>query len=625
MVLTQSTEKTTLSPETTTTSDSLLRFITCGSVDDGKSTLIGRLLYETEQIFDNELAQLKNGEAIDFANLVDGLESEREQGITIDVAYRYFRSSKRKFIVADTPGHQQYTRNMATGASHAELAIIMVDASKGLLPQSKRHSIIVSLMGVKQVIVCINKMDLVDYSQTIFNQICNSYRAFSEKLSLESITFLPASALSGDSITEPSQSMSWYQGPTLLQLLDSAPNALETKQEGVCLPVQWVNRANASFRGYAGTISQGHLKEGQAIQVLPSKHQATVTAIYNGDKKVSNAKTGDAVTVTLNDEFDISRGDVLCAADSPLQTANQLQASLLWMSEKPLVTGRQYLMQVGTKSVIATPFKLKHGVDIHDLSEIAKSDLQLNEIGVCELALSETVAFQPYQDNPNLGGFILIDKLSHQTVAAGFIDFALRRANNIHYQTSAVSSEERQAIKGHKPGVLWFTGLSGAGKSTIASKLELMLNQQGIHTALLDGDNVRFGLNKDLGFKAADRVENIRRIAEVSKLMCEAGLITLVSFISPFKAEREMAKQLVGEDKFIEVHVDVPLSVAESRDVKGLYQKARAGEIKHFTGIDSPYESPNSPDLVIKTDEEAVDEACQRIYALLVQRQLIGG
>ncbi|AHE65659.1 sulfate adenylyltransferase subunit CysN [Legionella oakridgensis] len=604
---------------------SLLRFITCGSVDDGKSTLIGRLLYESHMIYDDQLAALASdskkfgttGEGLDFALLVDGLASEREQGITIDVAYRFFSTAKRKFIVADTPGHEQYTRNMATGASTAELAVVMIDARKGVLTQTKRHSFIVSMLGVKNIILAINKMDLVAYDPGIYAQITDEYQAFAQKLGITTIQAIPVSALKGDNIIQPSMHTPWYQGPTLMQHLEDV--AIETTYEDFPfrMAVQWINRPNLDFRGFTGRISSGTVCPGDRIKLLPSGKETEIARIVTYDGDLDKAFPGQSVTFTLNDEVDVSRGDVFAAASAPCEIADQFETKLLWMDEQPMIAGRQYLLKTGTKTALCTPSKPKFRLDINTMEHLAAKELTLNEIGCCDIALDRPIAFEPYEINRELGGFILIDRMSNATVAAGLIHFALRRSTNVHPQNLLVDKTMRSDIKHQKPMVLWFTGLSGAGKSTIANLVERQLNALGKHTMLLDGDNIRHGLNRDLGFTEADRAENIRRIAEVAKLMTEAGLITLVSFISPFAAERDMARCLIGNDQFLEIFVDAPLQVVEARDVKGLYKKAKAGKIKNFTGVDSRYEIPETPDLVINTVNLSPPEAAEQVLKLL--------
>jgi bifunctional enzyme CysN/CysC len=609
----------------------LLRFITCGSVDDGKSTLIGRMLYESKMIFNDQLSALAGdskkfgttGEALDLALLVDGLAAEREQGITIDVAYRFFSTELRKFIVADTPGHEQYTRNMATGASTADLAIVIVDARKGLLPQTRRHSFIVSMLGVKHVILAVNKMDLIGYDETQFRTIEKDYAAFAAEIGVRNVQAIPVSALRGDNVVSLSKEMPWYQGPALLECLESIDIASEADDASFTMPVQWVNRPNPDFRGYAGRISSGSIAPGDAVITLPSGKRSVVSRIVTYDGDIQEARAGQSVTLTLTDDIDISRGDVLAKADYPCAVADQFQARILWMSEKEMIPSRQYVIQMGTVSAFCTPSKPKHRIDIHTLKPTACQRLTLNEIGLCDIALDRPVAFEAYDQNRKLGAFILIDRITHETVAAGMIDYVLRRSTNVHPQNLTVDALARSAIKGQKPCVIWMTGLSGAGKSTIANTLEQKLHRLGRHTILLDGDNVRHGLNKDLGFTEQDRAENIRRIAEVSKLMTEAGLITIVSFISPFKADREMARNLIGRDKFIEVFIDAPLSLAESRDAKGLYKKARAGEIPNFTGISSPYEAPDNPDLHLDTASYSPEELSDEIFILLSKRKIL--
>jgi len=604
---------------------SLLRFITCGSVDDGKSTLIGRLLYESQLIHDDQLSALESdskkfgttGEALDFALLVDGLACEREQGITIDVAYRFFSTDKRKFIVADTPGHEQYTRNMATAASTAELAVVMMDARKGILTQTRRHSFIVSMLGVKHIVLAINKMDLVAYDQTIFDNLVEEYEALAKILGITVVQPIPVSALKGDNVTSQSQQMPWYQGPALMPYLEEVNLTSNPHETPFRMPVQWVNRPNLDFRGFCGCIVAGRIEPGARIKVLPSGKETTIARIVTFDGDLSSAQTGQSITLTLNDEIDISRGDLLVAADNPSEVASQFETSLLWMAETPMVAGRQYLLKTGATTALCTPNKPKYRIDVNSMQHLAAKDLSLNEIGCCEVALDRVIAFEPYETSRDLGGFILIDRMTHATVAAGLIHFALRRATNVHIQDVTVEPSRRAAIKHQKPLVIWLTGLSGAGKSTIANLVESELNAQGKHTMLLDGDNIRHGLNRDLGFIETDRAENIRRIAEVAKLMTEAGLITLVSFISPFAAERMMARELIGTAHFCEVFVDAPLEVVEKRDVKGLYQKAKTGDIKNFTGIGSRYEVPELPDLHVNTVALSPQEAAAKVLELI--------
>ncbi len=604
---------------------SLLRFLTCGSVDDGKSTLIGRLLYDSKMIFEDQLAALEadskklgtQGGDIDFALLVDGLAAEREQGITIDVAYRFFSTDKRKFIVADTPGHEQYTRNMVTGASTADAAVILIDARKGVLTQTRRHSYLVSLLGIRHVVLAINKMDLVDWSQARFDEIVAEYRAFAEKIGIKAFTAIPMSALKGENITEPSARSPWYAGPPLMRWLEDAPVEDDLRDKPFRMAVQWVNRPNLDFRGFSGLIASGVIRPGDRIKALPSGRESTVERIVTLTGDLPEAVAGQSVTLTLADEIDVSRGDVLAAASHPPAVADQFEATLVWFDDEPMLPGRPYLLKLGTRTVSAQVGEPKYKVNVNTLEQLAARKLELNEIGVCNLALDAPIAFDPYAENHDLGGFILIDRISNRTVGAGLLHFALRRSQNIHWQAMDVDKATRAAAKGQKPRVVWLTGLSGAGKSTIANLLEKRLLAEGRHTYLLDGDNVRHGLNKDLGFAEEDRVENIRRVAEVSKLMADAGLIVLVSFISPFRAERRMARELMADGEFVEVHIDTPLAEAERRDVKGLYAKARAGELKNFTGIDSPYEAPEAPEIYIDTTQLSAEAAAERIYAKL--------
>ncbi|GHE20536.1 sulfate adenylyltransferase subunit CysN [Halomonas urumqiensis] len=610
----------------------LLRFITCGSVDDGKSTLIGRLLFESKLLFEDQLAAIEadskkfgtQGADIDFALLVDGLAAEREQGITIDVAYRFFSTDKRKFIVADTPGHEQYTRNMVTGASTADAAILMVDARHGILTQTRRHSFLMSLIGMRHVVVAINKMDLVDYSQARFNEIAEEYREFAKQLGLENITFIPMSALKGDNVIEHSAKMPWYHGTTLMGYLETVEVDDERLQrEPMRMPVQWVNRPNLDFRGFTGMVTSGVVKPGDAIRVQPSGKSSTVSRIYTFDGDLDQAVAGQSVTLLLADEIDISRGDVISGVDKPAQTADQFETTLVWMHEQPLLPGRPYLMKLGTQVVSATVTDIKYVINVNTLEHTAGKQLDLNGIGICSLSLDRAVAFDPYKESQDTGGFILIDRMTNNTVGAGMLHFALRRSQNIHMQHVDIDKDARARAKGQKPAVLWLTGLSGAGKSTIANLVEKKLHSAGQHTYLLDGDNVRHGLNRDLGFTDADRVENIRRVAEVTKLMVDAGLIVLTAFISPFRSERQLARDLLGDDEFIEVFVDTPLDVAEERDPKGLYRKARRGELKNFTGIDSAYEAPENPELRLDTTRMSSEEAADAIVDLLRHRQLI--
>ncbi|MFZ0008170.1 MAG: sulfate adenylyltransferase subunit CysN [Steroidobacteraceae bacterium] len=604
---------------------SLLRFITCGSVDDGKSTLIGRLLYESKLLFDDQLAALARdskrvgtrGGELDFALLVDGLAAEREQGITIDVAYRYFSTDKRKFIVADTPGHEQYTRNMVTGASTADLAVILIDARKGVLTQTRRHSFLVHLLGIPRVVLAVNKMDLVGYQRATFEQIHADYCDFAAGIGLTNLTAIPLSAAFGDNVLEHGANMPWYSGPTLLQHLESVPMSDELPGRPFRMPVQWVNRPNSSFRGFCGQVASGSVRAGERVRVLPSGRESEVARIVTADGELPEAVAGQSVTLLLASEIDVSRGDVLVAGDAPPQVASQFEATVVWLHEEPLLQGRAYLMKAGTRTVSATVMPIKHRINVNTLEHTAAERLELNDIGVCELELDQPIAFEPYTENRVLGAFILIDRMTNGTVGAGLIHFALRRSQNVHWQALDVNKRIRARQKRQTACVLWLTGLSGAGKSTIANRVEKKLTAEGHHTYLLDGDNVRHGLNKDLGFTAQDRVENIRRVAEVAKLMVDAGLIVLVSFISPFRAERRMARALFEPGEFFEVFVDTPLAEAERRDVKGLYRKARLGELKNFTGIDSPYETPEQPEIQIDTTSVTPEQAAERIVAEL--------
>jgi bifunctional enzyme CysN/CysC len=605
---------------------SLLRFITCGSVDDGKSTLIGRLLYESKMIYEDQFAAIEadshkwgtQGQEIDFALLVDGLAAEREQGITIDVAYRFFSTDRRKFIVADTPGHEQYTRNMITGASSADVAVILIDARKGVLTQTRRHSYLVSLIGIRKVILAINKMDLVEYSERVFKDIEKQYRAFAKQISLDDITAIPLSALRGDNMLTNSERMPWYRGPSLMTLLETIELDDTLRETApMRLPVQWVNRPNLNFRGFCGALASGVVRPGDRIRAEPSGRESRVARIVTASGDQPMAVAGQSITLTLEDEIDISRGDLIAAAAAPAQVADQFQATIIWMSDEPMLPGRPYLLKIGARTVSATITEPKYKVNVNTMEHLAAKRLALNEIGVCNLALDQMIAFDPYTENHETGGFILIDRLSFNTVGAGMLHFALRRSHNIHIQHVDVSKEARAELMGQKPVVLWFTGLSGAGKSTIANLVEKKLHARGRHCYLLDGDNVRHGLTKDLGFTEADRVENIRRVAEVAKLMIDAGLIVLTAFISPFRAERAMARNMVGAGEFVEIFVDTPLDVAESRDVKGLYRKARRGELSNFTGIDSPYEIPESPELRVNTVGSAPDAAADEVIAYL--------
>ncbi len=604
---------------------SLLRFLTCGSVDDGKSTLIGRLLYDSKMIFEDQLAALEadskrvgtQGGDIDFALLVDGLAAEREQGITIDVAYRFFSTDKRKFIVADTPGHEQYTRNMVTGASTADAAIILIDARKGVLTQTRRHSYLVSLLGIRHVVLAINKMDLVGWSQEVFDTILAEYRDFADQIGIKQFTAIPMSALKGDNITTRSDAAPWYDGPALMPLLETLPVDDDLRDKPFRMPVQWVNRPNLDFRGFSGLISSGTIRPGDKIKALPSGRESTVERIVTFRDDLDVAVAGQSVTLTLSDEIDISRGDVIAEAGTPPPVADQFEATVVWMDDEAMLPGRPYLLKLGTRTVSAQITEPKYKINVNTLEHLAAKRLELNEIGVCNLSLDAPIAFDAYADNHDLGGFILVDRISNRTVGAGMLHFALRRSQNIHWQALDVDKTSRAALKGQRGRVVWLTGLSGSGKSTIANLVEKRLHADGRHTYLLDGDNVRHGLNKDLGFTDEDRVENIRRVAEVSKLMVDAGLIVLVSFISPFRAERRLARDLQAEGDFVEVYVNTPLAVAEQRDVKGLYKKARAGELKNFTGIDSPYEPPEHAEITVDTTAMSATEAAERIVAWL--------
>lgn len=609
---------------------SLLRFITCGSVDDGKSTLIGRLLYDSKMIFEDQMAALEadskrvgtQGGAIDFALLVDGLAAEREQGITIDVAYRFFATDKRKFIVADTPGHEQYTRNMVTGASTADAAVILIDARKGVLTQTRRHSYLVSLLGIRHVVLAVNKMDLVGWDQAVFDRIVADYRAFADQIGLSVFTPIPISGLGGDNMASKSDASPWYDGPILMDWLETVQVEDDLQAQPFRLPVQWVNRPNLDFRGFSGLIASGVVKPGDRIRVLPSGRESKVDRIVTLPNDLPQAVAGQSVTITLTDEIDISRGDLIVAADAPSPVAGQFEATVVWMDDEPLPPGRAYLLKIGARTVGASVTEIKHRVNVNTLEKSAAKRLELNEIGVCNISLDQAVPFEAYADNRELGGFILIDRLSNRTVGAGMLNFALRRADNIHWQHTDVTKQSRAALKGQRGQVVWLTGLSGAGKSTIANLVEKRLHALGRHTYLLDGDNVRHGLNKNLGFTEEDRVENIRRVAEVAKLMVDAGLIVLTAFISPFRAERRLAREILQDGEFIEVFVDTPLAVAEQRDVKGLYAKARAGQLKNFTGIDSPYEAPEAPELRIDTTTMSPVEAAERIVEWLEGREV---
>ena len=607
---------------------SLLRFITCGSVDDGKSTLIGRMLYESQMLFDDQLSALKSdskkigtqGEEIDFALLVDGLAAEREQGITSDVAYRFFSTDKRKYIVADTPGHEEYTRNMATGASTADVAIILIDAKQGVLTQTRRHSFIVSMVGVKKVLLAVNKLDLVDYSEEVYRQIVSDYSDFAKNaLDIESITAVPISALLGDNVVEKSEKTPWYNGETIMQYLENIEVRNQRKQSSFRMPVQWVNRPNSNFRGFSGLIASGETKIGDKIRLHPGGKESSVESIVTWEGELQQASAGQSVTITLNDEIDVSRGDTIATSTDPCGESDQFQSRILWMSDNAMIPGRQYIFKSNTQTAILTLGKLKHRIEVNTLDRLPAKTLELNEIGVCNISLDKRIAFDSYDDNQTMGGFIVIDRLSNNTVGMGLIDFALHRSENIHWQKMDVSKESRAKQKSQVPKIIWFTGLSGSGKSSIANILEKKLQGLGKHTITLDGDNMRHGLNRDLGFTAADRVENIRRVGEVAKLMVNSGLICITSFISPFESERKMARSLVSENEFIEVFIDTPLSVCEERDVKGLYAKARSGQIPNFTGISSPYESPQNPEITIDTTKLSPEDAANQILDFILE------
>jgi bifunctional enzyme CysN/CysC len=606
---------------------SLLRFITCGSVDDGKSTLIGRLLYDSKMIFEDQLVALEadskrvgtQGQEIDFALLVDGLAAEREQGITIDVAYRFFTTEKRKFIVADTPGHEQYTRNMVTGASTADLAVILIDARKGVLTQTRRHSFLAHLIGIKHIVLAVNKMDLVGYDKAVFERILLSYRAFASEIGITNFTAIPISGFKGDNITALSDNTPWFRGPALIEHLEAVEVAAQRDViSNFRLPVQWVNRPNLDFRGFSGQIAGGSVKPGDAVRILPSGKTTTVDRIVTLDGDLDEAVAGQSVTLTLSDEVDCSRGDVIAAADNPSEAADQFEATLVWMADEAMIAGRAYWLKLATQTVSATIQQPKYEINVNTLDHLAAKTLELNGIGVVELSTDKPIVFEAYADNHTLGGFILIDKLTNATVAAGMLHFSLRRAQNVHWQASDVDRDMRANLKNQRPALLWFTGLSGSGKSTIANLVEKKLHRMNRHSFLLDGDNVRHGLNRDLGFTEADRIENIRRVGEVAKLMTDAGLIVITAFISPFRAEREMVRSMLPEGEFIEIFIDTPLAEAERRDVKGLYKKARAGQLKNFTGIDSPYEAPETPEIRIDTTAMSPEEAADLIIDRLL-------
>ena len=606
---------------------SLLRFITCGSVDDGKSTLIGRLLYDSKMIFEDQLAQLESdskrmgtqGQEIDFALLVDGLAAEREQGITIDVAYRFFATEKRKFIVADTPGHEQYTRNMVTGASTAELAVILIDARKGILTQTRRHSYLTNLLGIKNIVLAVNKMDLVGYDQATFDQIVADYTAFANSIGVTDFTAIPISGFKGDNITALSDNTKWYTGPTLMQHLENVELDQASDQSGAFrMPVQWVNRPNLDFRGFSGKIAAGSIRPNDEVRILPSGKTSHVDRIVTYDGDLDMGVAGQSITLTLKDEVDCSRGQIIVAAKDPLEVADQFEATVIWMDEADLIPGRSYYLKIGAQTVSATVAQPKYQINVNTLEHTAVKTLDLNAIGVATITTDRAIPFAAYADNRELGGFILVDKITNATVGAGLINFALRRAQNIHWQATDIDRAHHANLKNQKPAVLWMTGLSGSGKSTIANAVEKKLARMNRHTFLLDGDNVRHGLNKDLGFTDADRIENIRRVGEVAKLMTDAGLIVITAFISPFRSERDMVRNMMQPGEFVEVHIDTPLSVAEERDVKGLYAKARAGDLKNFTGIDSPYEAPETPEIRIDTTAMTIEQAADQIIEFLL-------
>ncbi len=605
----------------------MLRFITCGSVDDGKSTLIGRLLYDSKMIFEDQLAALEadskrvgtQGGEIDFALLVDGLAAEREQGITIDVAYRFFSTERRKFIVADTPGHEQYTRNMVTGASTADLAVILIDARKGVLTQTRRHTYLAHLIGIRNLVLAVNKMDLIDYDQARYDAIVADYAAFASSIGIAEFTPMPISGFKGDNVSLRSTTMPWYTGPTLMEHLETVPVAVDDDQaKPFRMSVQWVNRPNLDFRGFSGQIAAGTISPGDAIRVLPGGRTSTISRITTLDGDLPQAVAGQSVTLSFADEIDCSRGNVIAAADAPPETADQFETTIVWMDDEPLIVGRSYWLKLGTQMVSATVHEPKYQVNVNTMEHLAAKTLDLNAIGVAEITTDRPIVFEAYAQagsapNTVLGGFILIDKITNATVAAGMLHFSLRRAQNVHWQATDIGRDAHASLKNQKPAVLWFTGLSGAGKSTIANEVEKALNLMNRHTFLLDGDNVRHGLNKDLGFTEADRIENIRRVGEVAKLMADAGLIVLTAFISPFRAERDMVRSMLPDGEFIEIFVDTPLDVAEERDVKGLYKKARAGDLKNFTGVDSPYEAPLTPEITVNTVQMTPAEAASFI------------
>ncbi len=605
----------------------LLRFITCGSVDDGKSTLIGRLLYDSKMIFEDQLAALEDdsrrvgtqGQEIDFALLVDGLAAEREQGITIDVAYRFFVTEKRKFIVADTPGHEQYTRNMVTGASTADLAIILVDARKGVLTQTRRHSYLAKLIGIRNIVLAVNKMDLVDYSRDVFESIVSDYRAFASEIGITDFTAIPISGFKGDNITSRSANTPWYDGPTLMTHLETVDvDQVADQRKPFAMPVQWVNRPDLDFRGFSGLLASGRVAVGDTVRVVPGGRTSAISRIVTYDGDLDEAVAGQSVTLCLADEIDCSRGSVIAVADTPPQTADQFEATIIWMDDDPMIVGRSYWLKLATQSVSVTVHQPKYQINVNTLEHLAAKTLELNAIGVAEITTDRAIVFEPYADNRTLGGFILVDKITNRTVAAGMLHFSLRRAQNVHWQATDITREMHAAMKSQKPRVLWFTGLSGAGKSTIANEVEKLLALMNRHTFLLDGDNVRHGLNKDLGFTEADRIENIRRVGEVAKLMADAGLVVITAFISPFRAERDMVRAMLPDGEFIEIFVDTPLEVAEARDVKGLYKKARSGQLANFTGVDSPYEPPLNPEIRVNTTDMTPQQAAEHIVRAIM-------
>jgi len=606
-----------------------LRFITCGSVDDGKSTLIGRLLYESKCIFDDQLKALETeskrygtqGEKIDFALLVDGLEAEREQGITIDVAYRFFSTDRRRYIVADTPGHEQYTRNMATGASTAQMAVLLIDSRKGILPQTRRHHRIVTMMGIRHIVLAVNKMDLMGFEENVFRRIEADYREFAKDANLITLQAIPLAAVNGDNVLKPSINTPWYNGPTLFDHMDSVNVQETSSRDAFRMPVQWVNRPNLNYRGFCGRIAEGKVKLGDSVRILPSGKTTTVKSIDFLEDQLPEAEAGASITLTLSDEVDVSRGDLICAPDQAPEVADQFQVKIIWLSEEPLVPGRSYWLKVHAKEVSASVMEIKYREDIQSGSHLAAKVLNLNEIAVVTISTTHPVVFEPYTSNRALGGFILIDKLSCATVGAGMIEFALRRATNIHWQSLEVGKSQRALLKNQNPRCIWFTGLSGSGKSTIANQLEKRLHAEGKHTYMLDGDNIRHGLSRDLGFTDADRVENLRRVAEVARLMVDAGLIVLVSFISPFKAERLSARELFAPGEFIEIYVNTPMEECEKRDVKGLYAKARKGELKNFTGIDSPYEAPENAELMLDTSKQSPESCALTVMHFIEAKQ----